>query len=492
VVEPKGSETPAVTDGVSQDRRAAGGGTIRRIASALRPSRDVLRIVAVWALWLAVICAFQVVSEARVQPARPDVVLGWTHWATDKPTIDCRARLNDPSFIEHVKYDSEYYISIAAAGYNDPEAQAYYPKSDQNSGVPVCRQGSDQWVSLNYAFLPGYPMAMKAVMAVESVLPYTSSQTQNGQAAIAGIIVSALGGLLAMLALGRLMGVLARRRNSSADDDEAAPAGRWGGVGGLRAAFYLLVFPTGFYLAQVYTEGLFIGLAFMACAMAVEKRILLAAGLAILATLVRPTGICLALPLAWAAFEVLRDPQVRAQWRRSVVAVAAPVTPLIVFVVWYFSVLGQNWRVVEDGFFGRIFDPIGSLGMWGRVVDSFVSGVDKTAGGTFAGQPGAPLASSSTVYIGLELIALALAIAACVWLARKMPGVALFGLAVVVMSASSSSAQGMDRYMLAVPAIFLMLSWFGRRPVFDRAWVLASTLVMGLLVMLYTFGFWVS
>ena len=32
--------------------------------------------------------------------------------------------------------------------------------------------------------------------------------------------------------------------------------------GAMRAAFYLLIFPTGFFLVQVYTEGLFVGLAF--------------------------------------------------------------------------------------------------------------------------------------------------------------------------------------------------------------------------------------
>jgi hypothetical protein len=73
-----------------------------------------------------------------------------------------------------------------------------------------------------------------------------------------------------------------------------------------------------------------------------------------------------------------------------------------------------------------------------------------------------------------------------------MPGVALFGLGVIGLSAGSSAAQGMDRYVLAVPAIFLMLAWFGRRIIFDRAWVMASTLLMGMLAMLFTFGFWVS
>ncbi len=37
--------------------------------------------------------------------------------------------------------------------------------------------------------------------------------------------------------------------------------------GALRAVFYLIVFPTGFFLIQVYTEGLFVGLAFGCLAM---------------------------------------------------------------------------------------------------------------------------------------------------------------------------------------------------------------------------------
>jgi hypothetical protein len=496
-VDPEAEVSASTPEVPSRNRRLAPIRQALRLGSAVRPSADLVRIVAVWAAWLVIMCTFQVVVQARLQPSRPDVVLAWTQYATSQPALDCRSRLNDPFFNQHVKYDSEYYISIAVAGYDDPEVQAYYPDSRSgSSGIPVCRPGNETWVSLNYAFLPGYPTAMKGVMAIESVLPGTSDQTETGKAALAGIIVAALGGLLAMLALARLMAALARRRNPSPEDGDEASAGRWGGAGGLRAAFYLLVFPTGFYLAQVYTEGLFIGLAFMACALAVEKRILSAALLAVLATLVRPTGICLVLPLAWAVFEIVRDPDARARWRRTAVSLVAPLAPLVPFALWYFSSLGQNWRIVEDGFFGRSFDPVASLGMWGRVVDSFVSGVDKTAVGTygyatFTGTPG-PLPSSSTVYIGLELLALILAIAACVWLIRRMPGVALFGLAVVVMSAGSASAQGMDRYMIAVPAIFLMLAWLGRRPVFDRAWVLASTLLMGMLAMLYTFGFWVS
>ena len=72
-------------------------------------------------------------------------------------------------------------------------------------------------------------------------------------ATLAGVIVSALGALGAMWALYDMTKDLL------------------GEDGGLRAAFYLIIFPTGFFLVQVYTEGLFVGLAFGCLAMIKRK-----------------------------------------------------------------------------------------------------------------------------------------------------------------------------------------------------------------------------
>jgi hypothetical protein len=468
-----------------------------------RPAPDVVRIVLVWAAWLAIICTFQIVVQARLAPQRPDDVLAWTPNETGQAVpladgIGCRPRLADPNMNEHVAFDSEYYISIAVAGYDDPQAQAYVANGGHVTGlgVPTCTAGMDGWTPLDYAFMPAYPMAMKGVMAAVGIVPGPSSLTQNGLATLSGIIVSALGGLLAMLALGRLMAFLERRRkpaDASATGEEAAATSAWGGAHGLRAALYLLVFPTGFYLAQVYTEGLFIGLAFMACALAVEKKVVAAAVFAVFAAVTRQAGVFLFIPLAWAAFQILRDGQSRPKGWRIGVPIVAALAPLASFAAWFFSPLGQNWQTVEREFFSRSFDIPRSLDLWGKAWDSLISGVDKTAAtGGYGLFGGGALPSSSTVYLSLEFLSVALGVVACVWLFRRMPGVALFGLAVIVLSAGSSGAQGMDRYVLAVPAIFLMLASFGRRAVFDRAWVLASTLLMGMLVMLFTFGFWVA
>jgi len=456
-----------------------------------RPSPELLRLVGVWAAWLVILCVFQVVVAARLQPDRPDKVLGWTPSETGRAVLPCRRLLADPTLKEHVAFDSEYYLSIALAGYDDPNAEAWSPGPGGPSwfGVPSCSANvPDDWSSLNYAFLPGYPAAMRTVIEVSRFVPFTSGMSDIGRATLAGIIVSALGGLLAMLALARLWAKI--------DPDDA---GSWGASGGLRAALYLLVFPTGFYLAQVYSEGLFIGLAFMACAMAVERRFVIAAVLGGLSVAVRPAGIFLALPIVWAALQVLRESGWlaggAASLRRVAVPALAALVPVAAFGAWYASDLGARWRLVEEGYFSRTLDVAGSWDTWVAMVDSLLSGTDKTAAATgYATFGGGELAPESSVYIALELGALVLALVASLWLARRLPGVALFGVGVLLLAFSSAAGgeQGMDRYVLAVPAIFLMLAWLGRSQVFDRAWLIASALIMGMLATLFTYGFWVS
>jgi hypothetical protein len=50
----------------------------------------------------------------------------------------------------------------------------------------------------------------------------------------------------------------------------------------------------------------------------------------------------------------------------------------------------------------------------------------------------------------------------------------------------------MQRYVVAIPAIFIALAGLGRSATFDRNWTLLSLLWMGLLVTLYAFDFWTA
>jgi Gpi18-like mannosyltransferase len=92
-------------------------------------------------------------------------------------------------------------------------------------------------ISLSYAFFPFYPLMIRIFAYPLSIFGMNEIAT----ATLAGVVVSALGTLLGMLALFDLT------RDSLGEE------------GALRTSFYLIIFPTSFFLIQVYTEGLFVG-----------------------------------------------------------------------------------------------------------------------------------------------------------------------------------------------------------------------------------------
>jgi hypothetical protein len=61
---------------------------------------------------------------------------------------------------------------------------------------------------------------------------------------------------------------------------------------------------------------------------------------------------------------------------------------------------------------------------------------------------------------------------------------------VVLLSFTSGPAQGMHRYVLAAPPLFLFLGRLGNNKAFDRVWTIASILLMSTLVILFTFDMW--
>ena len=60
----------------------------------------------------------------------------------------------------------------------------------------------------------------------------------------------------------------------------------------------------------------------------------------------------------------------------------------------------------------------------------------------------------------------------------------------VVVALTSGSAQGMQRYVLSVPALFLVPARWGRSVVFDRLWSLGNILIMAVFAIAFSFDFW--
>ena len=100
--------------------------------------------------------------------------------------------------------------------------------------------------------------------------------------------------------------------------------------------------------------------------------------------------------------------------------------------------------------------------------------------------------AQSQIYYALEFLAVGLGLLAVILVCKKYPEAAAFSLAAWAIAVTSGSPQSNIRYMLVLPAIYLLLGRWGKNPVFDRAWTIFSLLLMALLATLYSFDFWVA
>jgi len=400
------------------------------------------KILLVWLGWAVVLIVYQEMIPARlVDVARPDYAVSWTSTETTHTSQLNKAFLVDPFLNTHVAWDSEFYLQQAVGGYSDERVRQ----------IP----GPEGMVSMGYAFYPAYGFTTRLLAFPLKVFGLDEIAT----ATLAGVLVSLLGTLAALLALA----------------DMARP---WLEESGrLRAAFYLLIFPSGFFLAQVYTEGLFLGLAFTSLALIRREKLLWAGVLAAAAVWTRAVGVALVIPLAWAVFEQIRDDKIAIIGRGTAMGGIAMLLPLASFAGFWFSPLGANFRFLEANFFGRGFLLVGqSVAQWvSAVSDAFKANN-----------------SQAIVYNVIEIVIVVVSLAAALALLRKYPGLALFSLAVWAISVFSGSPQSVSRYLLAMPTTFLALAHLGKNEVFDRAWTVASVLVMGMMAALFSFDMWVG
>jgi hypothetical protein len=152
-------------------------------------------------------------------------------------------------------------------------------------------------------------------------------------------------------------------------------------------------------------------------------------------------------------------------------------SPLIAFSIWKFSYLGFAFDYIESNFFGRGFFQLGpSFYIWSEAFKTMLSGTTP----------------QHTAYYITEFLGLAIGIVACIATIKTHPELAWFSIAVLLISWGSGPAQGIHRYILGAPAVFIALAGWGKHPVFDRAWTIFSILLMGLLSMLFAFNLWVA
>jgi hypothetical protein len=426
--------------------------------------------VTLWLGWAIIILAYFAFVPARFQVQRPDRALFWTASSTRiGGDQDQKYYLQDPFLQQHVAWDSEYYLAIALGGYEDTHVdrvgESFGNVSSGGSFWPFVIPATDgavrQGVPLNYAFFPFYPFLIRILGLPLSL----TGLTPIAAGTLAGVIVSLAGALAATIAIFQI---------ARDELDEQ---------GGLRAAFYLLIFPSSFFLAVVYTEGLFVGLAFTSLLLMRRGHRNWAALIAVFATLTRAVGVALVIPLLMSWIEEGEWMSLDMEWRqlyfngqpwRAIGNALIVFAPVIVFVAWRLSYFGMAFSRVEEEFFGRGLLALGVTfvswreafwGLWGNN-------------------------SQTAAYYAVEFAAIILAFTACISGLRRYPDLAWFGLLVVFLSFTSGPAQGMHRYVLAAPPIYLFLSNLGRKPAFDRLWTIASILVMGIMATMFIFDLW--
>ncbi len=402
-------------------------------------------LILFWLAWVLILFGFQIIADQRYDPNRPDRALSWTPDETGRRSQRDKIYLTEPFMNHQVSWDSEFYLSIAVVGYDDPAV------------LTVNVDGKD--LSLNHAFFPFYPILIRVLSVPLSVLGMNPIAT----ATLAGVLISIFGGLFACFALYYLV------------TDE------WGEPDdGIRTAYYLLIFPSAFFLSAVFTEGLFLALCLWCFVFLRRKQFLFAGIVAGFATWTRATGALLILPIgiAWVQAVGWRNLVKPDVWltREHLTRLLVIALPIGAYLIWRVA-LGESFELVEDNWFGR------SLGNFERTRDRWHEAIQAFLEGD---NP------QMRVYYGLEFTSVLAVFVAGLFMLRRYPGIALFSVLALLLGMGTSSPQSLIRYVLTTPILMLFLGRLGRNTVFDRAWVMSSILLLGMLVFLFAEDMWVA
>lgn len=231
-----------------------------------------------------------------------------------------------------------------------------------------------------------------------------------------------------------------------------------------RAAIYLTLFPTAFYLFAPYTESLFLALTVAAFAALRSRRWALAGALGLLATLTRSAGLLLVIPFAIEFLMAWRAR--RAAWWQGLWVALIPLA--VGLYGGYLQVTHHNALAFShsESWWGR------SLQWPWTVVVLGIQGLGTAHGGL----------TIAVTHLALNLGALLVLIALSVVALRLLPlsyGLYALGLTLWVsifpVGNSLYAAQSISRYALMIFPIFLVLGAVSLRPRF--AWLHEALLI---------------
>ena len=254
-----------------------------------------------------------------------------------------------------------------------------------------------------------------------------------------------------------------------------------------RAIFYIAIFPTAFFFSAVYSESTFLLFA-VACVYFTRRREWLPAGVCgLLAATARVTGVLLYgyMLLEWASAGGLtwRNFYRRQGWagvvtRPGLLALlATQLVPLglllyMLFLQWRFGNALAFVQGQADWGRGSLYSPLAILWRDFRplLLDPFVPG----------------WAVNDIWRTGLDALlgVGALLLVPFVW-RRLNAAYALYTAVAVLLPLATGTTMSLSRYVLVLFPLFMLLAWWGRHPLVDRALTLAFALLLGILLTVF-------
>ena len=231
-----------------------------------------------------------------------------------------------------------------------------------------------------------------------------------------------------------------------------------------RAAVYLAIFPYGFVFSMAYPEGLALALVALTGLLAVRRHWLGASATVAAATLARPQGVFLVLPVAaaaWSAWSSLSDRE-RSQ---AVAAVLAGPAALMSFSLYLWHTVGNPmaWSQAEVAW-GRSFSVLGPY----RAVHQLVLAPSEHNTWLFRD------AAFCVVYLALLAVAQRSGV--------PWPWI-LCGLAMVLLPIGSGTFTSDGRFGLLALPVFWGIAALGRHRAVDRVVLALSPVLLVLAVL---------
>lgn len=329
-----------------------------------------------------------------------------------------RAGLN-PIFESFSRWDALHYLDIAWSGYrtSDPSSPAFFPL---------------------------FPMLVRLVGEITRFADPPALYAIAVLVANAALFVAAV----ELVQLARL------------DFDDATAT---------RAGWYLLVFPTSFFLSAAYGESLFLALS-LESILACRRGAWWTAGiLGGLAALTRPFGVLIVLPLLIEAWQVRSE---RPMWRSLLT-----MSPIPLALLGYMAYLGYQFA-----------DPLAFLNAqsdWDRSLMAPWDTISRFLRGPFGLRKGA----HSLVDFAFMLLAASLAIASWKVLRRSY---AVYISALVVFPLLTGSLVSFPQFVLTFFPMFLVMALAGRRPNLDRSILIVGMGMGAAFMVIYSRWYWVA